>query len=218
MHRELIQLNQPLVGVHIASLQAPTAGSGQRIQTPEEQEESRRHQLLERSDQTLQAIEGIQECLTEMEQRRSQSLEELQQIAVELAVMAAEHITRRSIQAENFGLDDLVQKAVQQLSMNETAMLQLHPDDLNLLQRQMADLRTAFNPRQIQTTANPGLGRGTVRLIGESGRIVMSTVASRLEETRHVWMENLNDAQTERRDIPTDAQQMRRYPDRRETA
>lgn len=218
MHRELIQLNQPMTGVTISDLQAPSAGSGQRLLTPPELEEIRRNQLLERSDQTLQAIQGIQEALNEMEARRGQSLEELQQIAVELAVMAAEHMTNRKIQSEDFGLDALVQTAVQQLGMNEAAALQLHPDDLDLLKRQMADLNTAFNPRRIQITANPGLDRGTVRLVGESGRIVMSTVASRLSEIKHVWMENLDDAQTERRDVPTDAQQVRRYPDRRETA
>ncbi|MEP3482060.1 MAG: FliH/SctL family protein [Fuerstiella sp.] len=218
MHRELIQLNQPMTGVTISDLQAPTAGTGQRILTPAEIEEVRRNQLLERSDQTLQAIQGIQEALTEMEGRRSQSLEELQQIAVELAVMAAEHMTHRKIESGEFGLDALVKTAVQQLGMNEAAALQLHPDDLDLLKRQMADLKTAFNPRQIQLVGNPGLDRGTVRLVGESGRIVMSTVASRLSEIKHVWMENLDDAQTERRDVPTDAQQVRRYPDRRETA
>lgn len=218
MHRELIQLTQPMTGVTISDLQAATAGTGQRIQTPAEIEESRRNQLLERSDQTLQAIQGIQEALEEMEGRRAQSLEELQQIAIELAVMAAEHMTHRKLQAGDFGLDTLVQTAVQQLGMNEAASLQLHPDDLDLLKRQMADLNTAFNPRRIQTVGNPGLDRGTVRLVGESGRIVMSTVASRLSEIKHVWMENLDDAQTERRDVPTDAQQMRRFPDRRETA
>ena len=218
MHRELIRLNQPMTGVTISDLQAPTAGSGQRILTPAEIEETRRNQLLERSDQTLQAIQGIQEALAEMEERRSQSLEELQQIAVELAVMAAEHMTHRKIESGEFGLDDLVKTAVQQLGINEAASLQLHPDDLDLLMRQMADLKTAFSPRQIQTVGNPGLDRGTVRLVGDSGRIVISTVASRLSEIKHVWMENLDDAQTERRDVPTDAQQMRRYPDRRETA
>lgn len=218
MHRELIQLNQPMTGVTISDLQAPTAGTGQRVLTPAEIEELRRNQLLERSEQTLQAIQGIQEALAEMEGRRSQSLEELQQIAVELAVMAAEHMTHRKIQSGDFGLDALVKTAVHQLGMNEAASLQLHPDDLDLLKRQMADLNTAFNPRQVQTIGNPGLDRGTVRLVGDSGRIVMSTVASRLSEIKHVWMENLDDAQTERRDVPTDAQQMRRYPDRRETA
>ncbi len=218
MHRERIQLNQPMTGVTISDLQAATAGTGQRILTAPEQDEIRRNQLLERSGQTLQAIQGIQEALNEMEARRAQSLEELQQIAIELAVMAAEHMTHRKIQAGDFGLDALVQTAVQQLGMNEAASLQLHPDDLDLLKQQMADLDTTFQPRQIQTAANAGLDRGTVRLVGESGRIVMSTVTSRLSEIKHVWMENLDDAQTERRDIPTDAQQVRRYPNRRETA
>ena len=63
MHRELIRLNQPMTGVTISDLQAPTAGSGQRILTPAEIEETRRNQLLERSDQTMQAIQGIQDCL-----------------------------------------------------------------------------------------------------------------------------------------------------------
>lgn len=218
MHRELIQLNQPMTGVTVSDLQAPTAGTGQRILTPTEQDEIRRQKLLERSGQTLQAIQGIQDALCEMEDRRAQSMEELQQIAVELAVMAAEHMTYRKIQEGDFGLDGLVRTAVDQLGMNERASLQMHPEDLSLLQQQMADFSTAFNPRQIQMTGNPGLDRGTVRLVGDSGRIVMSTVASRLSEIRHVWMENLDDAQTERRDVPTDAQQMRRYPDRRETA
>lgn len=218
MHRELIQLNQPMTGVTVSDLQAPTAGTGQRILTPAEQDELRRQKLLERSDQALLAIQGVQEALSEMENRRAQSFEELQQIAIELAVMAAEHMTHRKIEEGDYGLDALVRTAVDQLGMNERALLQLHPDDLDLLQQQMADLKTAFNPRQIQMTANSGLDRGTVRLVGDSGRIVMSTVASRLSEIRHVWMENLNDAQTERRDVPTDAQQMRRYPDRRETA
>ena len=66
--------------------------------------------------------------------------------------------------------------------------------------------------------ADASIDRGGVRLETESGRIVLSDVVSRLAEIRQQWMENINDTQTERRSVPDDVEQLRRFPDRRETA
>ncbi|WP_437205269.1 FliH/SctL family protein [Planctomicrobium sp. SH664] len=159
---------------------------------------------------------NLHAAVEHLEERRHQSLQELQQVAIELAVAAASQLTFRAIEADQFGVEMLVQQAIDRLGLHEPLQLALHPADLELLQRS-EEGEAFFAEQSLQIRSDATLERGACRM--ESGtRILISDIASRLTEIRRHWLEELDDSQIERRRPQADSRTMRRFPDRRETA
>ena len=72
-------------------------------------------------------------------------------------------------------------------------------------------------PQATKFVADAKLPRGACHAEGGDFGII-STLEHQLTETRQCFLEGLEDAQVERRNVPTEDQTMRRFPDRRETA
>lgn len=176
-------------------------------------------QQLQAENQLIQQlVEDLQRAVEELEQRRSQSLSELQQIAVELAVIAASHVVYAELERDGLGVEEFVSRAIAELPLNTSASIRLNPQDLNILQPRLASGSLPWNTNQINLLPDASISRGGLHLETESGRILLSDVVSRLSEVRQQWMENINDTQIERRRVQDDPQSLRRFPDRRETA
>lgn len=224
MHRIAIDLprSPTVVQLRAGGADSPASGHTKDALDPIAEEAARREQqfqtLQQQNQQLGRLLQAVQFEVDEVENRRQQSLRELQQIAVELAVMVASHVVDREIDGQTHNVRALVEKAVEKLQLNDPAIVRLNPADLDLLQNQLQQQPSPWNSELIQLRADTSIERGAVRLDADSGRILLSDVATRITEVRRLWMENLDDTYVERREVSENAQQMRRFPDRRETA
>lgn len=163
-------------------------------------------------------LESLGAALEEIERRRQQSLGEMQQVALELAVAVTSHLVFEAISRENYAVEQLVGKALEQVGLDSVPIVALHPADLDLLHKRLAGKPAPWPEGAITLRADPGVARGGCRVEAPDGRMLVSDIASRLSEIRRHWMEELDDAQIERRRSQAEGQSLRRFPDRRETA
>ncbi|WP_437226273.1 FliH/SctL family protein [Planctomicrobium sp. SH661] len=163
-------------------------------------------------------LESIAASLDVLDQRRQQSLGELQQVALELAISVASHLVFEAISQDQFGVEKLVEQAISAMGIDSAPVVSLHPKDLELLQRRLAQQPAPWRADQVSLRADPGVARGGCRVENDAGRMQVSDISLRLSEIRRHWMEELDDTQIERRRSQVEGQSLRRFPDRRETA
>lgn len=164
------------------------------------------------------AFAAIDERIQDIEQRRQQSLAELRQAAVELAVSIASRFIHERIAAGEFAVEKLVEQVLAKCELRQPVEIRLHPADLELLERRSQGKRIPWrNHESYKLVADGALQRGDCRVeAGELG--VLSMIETQLSELRQHLLENLDDARIERRQTQGGNRSLRRYPDRRETA
>lgn len=218
LHRTQIQFTKPPTGFSIQAGHHLPGATAAAVPTEEELRADREQQVIEQNETIKETLASLQFAMEEFEQRRQQSMRELQQLSVELAVMAASHVVQTELQQENVGIEKLVASMIKQSGVLQTATVRLNPADLQLLRSELKNKSAAWDEQLVTLRDDASIERGGVRLDTESGRIVVSDVVTRLSQIRDEWMENIDDTQIESRSVSDDAQSMRRFPDRRETA
>jgi len=164
-------------------------------------------------------LESLGEQLAILNQRRQQSLLEMQQVALELSVAVASQLVFQAIDREQFQVEELVRQAVQSLRLEAIPTVHLHPKDLELLQKRIVQQPLpGWTPDEVQLHGDPGIARGGCRVESDTGRMLVSDIGLRLSEIRRHWMEELDDSQVERRRNAGEGSSLRRFPDRREIA
>ena len=165
-----------------------------------------------------QLFAGLQTSIDELKAQQRQSLQELQQVAVELATAAASWLTMAAIDRDQMQLDQLIAQSIEQLGGGQPITVRLNPQDFELFTRQQQSGELSLPlPDDVQIVTDAGMPRGSCT--AESQRITLvSDLETRLASVRQAWLENLDDAQTERRATDRDGWQPGRVPDRRETA
>lgn len=163
-------------------------------------------------------LNAVQFQLEELEQRRRQSLREMQSAAVELAVAAAGQLLIRAIETHDYAVEAIVQAAIDRMGLHRPITIRLHPDDLQLLQERLPLLTDWKLDAQCELRADPALRRGDCRAESPDGTGVLRETATQLAELRELWLEELDDAQIERRSHDPTGAGLKRFPERRETA
>lgn len=164
-----------------------------------------------------QMLADTTELVMELQDQHRQSLQEMQEVAVELATAATSWLTGVAIDRGEFAVDDLIRKALHQMEIDQPVRVRLNPADHDLLKNLMRDPAGRRMLENVSCFDDSTLSRGTCRV--ESGRrIVLSDMESRLEDIRRSWMEKLDDSQVERRGDGSTSRTLRRFPERRETA
>jgi hypothetical protein len=163
-------------------------------------------------------LQGLQTQLDELEARRSQSIRELQLVAVELAAAAAGQLLQQVITARDFPIERIVQAAIDRVGLVRPIAIRLHPDDVQLLQERLPALPDWKLEEECRLQPDPALRPGDCRADLPDGTSLLREAAAQLEEFRDVWLEELTDAQVERRSHATAGSGLKRFPDRRETA
>jgi len=163
-------------------------------------------------------LQTIAESLETIDQRRQQSLLEMQQVAIELAVAVASQLVFQAIDSEHFAVEKLVHRAIESMGIGAIPVISLHPQDLELLQKRLTQEPAPWSSEQITFHSDPGVSRGGCRVENEAGRMLVSDIGLQLSEIRRHWMEELDDSQVERRKTSGEVAALRRFPDRREIA
>jgi flagellar biosynthesis/type III secretory pathway protein FliH len=92
----------------------------------------------------------------------------------------------------------------------------LHPADHELLRKRLTGQALPWPEGKLALQADASVARGGCRIETPEGRMLVSDISTRLSEIRRHWMEELDDAQIERRRAHDQGQPLRRFPDRRE--
>jgi len=169
------------------------------------------------SEELRDLLTAMEEGVHEAEQMRRQSLEEFQQLAVELAVIIAGELVFRAIDAEQFDVGGLVSAAVSRLGLDAPLTISLHPQDIQLLESQPAEEPPVWRTGTVKLRPDTSLPRGHCRATN-GATVLLSEFSLRLEEIRDSLLEGLDDAQIERRRSAGISSTLKRFPDRRETA
>jgi hypothetical protein len=163
-------------------------------------------------------VETLLHAVEELELRRRGVLGELQQATIELAVAIASKLTYRVIEAGEFAVEKLVQDAVSRLPANGPVSVWLNPEDLKLLQARLSPEEfRALTSDHIRLLPDATVSRTGCRAeLPEEG--ILSDLHLTLGDLHEELMEGLADAQIERRRTQAADRNLRRFPDRRETA
>lgn len=217
MFEQRLQLARPLINVRLASAAGAARSSPEAA--PAVRDAVAEQEALKRERETFdRLLESIAESVDDLEKRRQDSLAEMQQAAVEIAIAVASHLVFEKVRAEDFAVEELVAGVVSRLNSQSPVTVQLHPEDLAKLERRLAGRTTPWpNPERMRLVADRSIAQGNCQAESDSYAI-LSKIELQLAEIRQHLLENVEDAQIERRRaLPAD-QSLRRFPDRRETA
>ena len=120
-----------------------------------------------------QLFAALHDAVTELEERRQQSLEEMQFASVELAVAVASQVTHAALDRNQFGVEQLIRQIVSRLPAGEPISIALHADDLALLQQRASECATAPPlPSSLKLESDSRLSRGSCRAVGPDWNVV----------------------------------------------
>lgn len=218
-HEYRIRFAQTLRRVRLAEANAApsadnlSAAAAAQLQT--EVELARELEQRERRaiDETLTALNEAAESLISS---RNELLGEMQQAAVELALAVAMRVTYDKLQTDRFAIEELVQAVVARVAPAKAVQVRMHPDDLALLHRR-SEAGQLQQLAEMQFIPDTTLGRGDC--VVDAGDVSFdSCLEEQLDGLRRHLLRNINDAQVERRKAATGDRELRRFPDRRQTA
>lgn len=226
-----LKFDHPLLGVRLVESQPPVEGTRpsrrSRTGTVEVIETSLvppvdAAELETRMAQQWAEIEevfaSIQESIQELEQRRNQSLKELQDLSIELAAAIASHVLQAKIEANEVQVAPIIATMIERFQKDEQLTITLNPVDLQLLECQASGQPPAWlKMDRVELVSDPTVARASCRIEGESFDLVRC-VENELSVIQQQLTEELEHAETERRETHSAGQGIRRYPDRRETA
>ena len=186
-------------------------------EAPREAERVRAEQAAREQRERLESVLGrLSDVARDLHASQRGRLDEMQRVAVELAVAVASHVLYERLESGTFPIEELVRAAVKRLEPRQAVTVRLHPDDLALLERRTSEEPLfALDTEELRLAADPSLARGDCR--AETGDVaVLANLAEHLAEVRRDLLQALPEAEVERRKRRRAG--LRRYPDRRATA
>lgn len=208
--------------VSVLNADAPTKPAPKPQPAPQPQPEPQpdnSQQLQEQLDYLQNLLNDVGRSVEELHDQHRNTIREMQETTIELATVAASWLTRAAIDADVFAVDDLVRDMIERLHNEQPIRIHMNRDDANLLSslKESSSDTPDFSNADVEFVADDRLSRGTVR--AESTRTTLVTdLDERLAEIRQIWMENLNETQTERRADESTGRALKRFPDRRNSA
>lgn len=178
----------------------------------------RRNLIGQELGECQQLLSAAVDAIHSAEERREQTLLEMQQISLELAVAAASHLVHEAIQRDQFGIEELIRSTIRQVDEGFPLTVTLNPEDQALLNRRLDSIENKQDLEALSIQVDASLPRGTCQVRTSDGRSWRTEMSTRLDQIRKHWLEELDESQVERRQTQETDSSLRRFPDRRETA
>jgi hypothetical protein len=128
-------------------------------------------------------------------EERDARLEQLQRIAIELALTIATRVLHQRIEAEDFPIDAKVRDMIGQLGDDVPVAVRLNPADLELLKSRLGDQPLTADRDDPRFIADESLNRGACRVEGRES-MLLSDVARELQEIRDELLRSLGNARS----------------------
>jgi len=206
----------PLEPLRRASAPATPAAAIDPEEARRKAEQAKAEQQAREEQERLDGVLGqLLDVARELRSAQRGRLEEMQQVAVQLAVAVASHVLYERLESGDFPIEELVRAAVKRLEPRQAVTVRLHPEDLALLERRTSEEPLfALDTEEMRLVADPELSRGDCR--AETGDVaVLANLEEHLDEIKRDLLQALPEAEVERR---KGDRTLRRYPDRRATA
>jgi flagellar biosynthesis/type III secretory pathway protein FliH len=120
-------------------------------------QEKKEHEAIER------VLENLLEAATSLRARQQEHLEEMQRLAIELAMAIASHLLHDRIEAGDYPVENLARKLAERLDTPQPVTVFLNPADLTLLQERLREGPLFPHGADVQLVADAGLARGNAR-------------------------------------------------------
>lgn len=203
----LVDPAAPLPGVRELVHKLVEGQNAQKAKVEKEEQEAIQRVLLQ-----------LGEVAAELQAHGRQRLQEMQQVAVELAIAIASRLIHERVEANEFGIEQLVQQAVEQLKTTQPVTVFLHPLDLELLHKRLGPVpleELVDNKTRLLSDATVQRGN----CLAESGEIsVRLHIQEQLVAMRRHLLDALPEATLDRRRPLSAERPLKRFPDRRHTA
>jgi len=160
-------------------------------------------------------LRNLHEAAAFLRSQQQEHLEEMQRLAVELAVAIASRLLHDQIQSGDYPVETLVRKVVERLDTPQPVTVFLHPADLALLKQRLGEGRTIFpESAEVQLRSDAALARGDVR--AQAGDIsVLADLEEQLKDIRGTLQETLSVAAAE---SDKDGPKLRPFEEKRQSA
>lgn len=135
----------------------------------------------------LRKVEGQ---ISAADATHQQHRQELQQTAIELALVAAECLASKCTERGQFDVEEMVRRAVESCEPDDAIVVLLNPQDLHLLNESATSPEGQTPASTFKADAR--INRGECQVVAPSQRLT-STISDRLESIRRAWMESLDD-------------------------
>ena len=164
IHEIAVALSRPLRQVvRIAPDAAPAPSALQRAEEERRRRQQEQHVIDEERRQIAAVLAGLTTAAASLRQDVERMRGEMTAAAVELATAVASRLIHKVIDADAFGVEELVHELTARLEGDRTVTVFVHPGDLKLLQRRTPAL--ASDGRTIQLKEDAGLDRGDCRAV-----------------------------------------------------
>jgi flagellar biosynthesis/type III secretory pathway protein FliH len=166
VHEITVAFSRPLRQVVRIASDAPPAPAASSLLRREEEDRRRQQQEQQATNeerrQIAAALAGLATAATSLRQDVDRMRGEMEAAAVELATALASRLIHKAIDADAFGVQELVHELTARLEGDRAVTVFLHPEDLKLLQRRAPE---SGGDRAIQLKADAALGRGDCRAV-----------------------------------------------------
>jgi Flagellar assembly protein FliH len=139
-------------------------------------------------------MDQLRVATDELRSQRSEKLDELRQLAVELALTIASRLFHREVTADDYPIEQIAREMSAQLVDEEPIRVRLNPDDLALLTRRL-DGQTLLPTADPKLVADPTLARGSVAVEGHSQLLVADPIRT-IQEIRDELLRSITHARS----------------------
>jgi flagellar biosynthesis/type III secretory pathway protein FliH len=216
----IIRLPHPLENARlIAAVPAVVQGAAavSPLASPVESAPSPAAVAAKTPDAICSLLESVQERLVEMESRRQHAMAEFRELAIELAIAAAQKAVQGTIAESVLPLGQIVDQMLKKIVGDEPLTIFVHPADWELVQSHLAKPAGDGNPpgpERMSIQPRPGLARGSCLVSAPQYSLFFDT-ETYLAELRQSLLENSHASEIERRAAQTANSRLQRFPDRR---
>jgi flagellar biosynthesis/type III secretory pathway protein FliH len=185
-----IQFTSHLTGIQTdAAMVQDKNTSGKHNEHPPNETEEQELAALTRQTKTV--LESVQRSLDSIAAQQRVADSELARGTVELAIVIAEHVVRRAIRAEDYGVEEIVSQAVARMAGQDAVTIYLNPTDIQRLEQlQASSDQYEFHDWNIQ--ADKSLNRGDC--YADAGDVgILTTLEQHLTGLRQWLLEGLDD-------------------------
>jgi hypothetical protein len=162
----------------------------------------------------LETLETIEMMVQEIAVARQQSLGEIQQLTVRLAVKIARAVMLQDLPEDTQRIERLTEMAMGYLSESAEATIRVHPKIHASLEHEHSGV---LRRDSLRFVADDTVAIGDCRVEGDAFTL-FAGVDDKLKQIEKKLLEGLSDAQIERRTSGTSDRKLQRFPDRRNLA
>lgn len=188
--KQTLRFNRKPANVRLTGQTASAAGANDETISAQQVADRQASQAAANNAALISLLQKVETRLTAAAAIQQQSTLQLQQTAIELALVAAECLASKCVERGQFDVSEMVRRAIESCEPGDCVEVLVNPLDLQILNE--TEERNSNIVGQSSFKADPRINRGEC-VVAASAERLASTIGDRLESIRRAWMESLDD-------------------------